>query len=505
MATHDRITKLLLNRTPSIEDTGSAIWRALSKKSTFGEELNAIRAGRIQDEATLYDLFTKERGYKLDVRKQGLAEKKLTYEKLQAEAKAGNDAADGMYKASNAYGATPAERAAVFAEIQRIVSSGEANDPDNLTDAYRLAATAATGLKASGKIKGVAVKPPKVETFFDKPTGREYKAKWNAETKQYERVGGLKAVSEPTITPRTDLGKIEADLQTGLITEDEAEEQNRIVKLTALAGLEEGSAKDEFNRNLQRVLQLERAGQTNTREYKLLSKRLEKQTEDAPGLSIEVDDQGNMSIRFGADPESQGLATALTARQALQQQAQLDVMDTSIERLNIVIGEIEKRPTTAGVIGAMRSFAQNIVGVVEDVLPAELANRVKETIALIPGLTDEEVSEFDPFFDPVLPETEIYQNTIAFELAKLRIQSGDKNIRALKVAFDIALKDVKLRGMFGSKTALTRLRTVRTEFETERAKLRARLRSRRDTGEVPDGVTPEQWRFMTPEDRELFR
>ena len=29
------------NRAPSLEDTGSAIWRALSNKSTFGDELNA--------------------------------------------------------------------------------------------------------------------------------------------------------------------------------------------------------------------------------------------------------------------------------------------------------------------------------------------------------------------------------------------------------------------------------------------------------------------------------
>ncbi len=42
-------------------------------------------------------------------------------------------------------------------------------------------------------LRNPQAKPPEIETLFDETTGQEYKAKWNPQTQQFERVGGLKA------------------------------------------------------------------------------------------------------------------------------------------------------------------------------------------------------------------------------------------------------------------------------------------------------------------------
>ena len=110
--TLDRIS----NRTPSFEDTGRALLRAVGGKSTYGEELNALRAGRIQDETALYDIFTKERGAKLAERKQASTEKQHVWEKLQAARKQGDTDAAAILKAIEFYSGDDLKDRRVLAE-----------------------------------------------------------------------------------------------------------------------------------------------------------------------------------------------------------------------------------------------------------------------------------------------------------------------------------------------------------------------------------------------------
>lgn len=49
-----------------------------------------------------------------------------------------------------------------------------------------------------------AAKPPTVTTLFDEGTGQEYKAQWNPQTGQFDRVGGMKAPSGMTLETRPD-------------------------------------------------------------------------------------------------------------------------------------------------------------------------------------------------------------------------------------------------------------------------------------------------------------
>lgn len=255
------------------------------------------------------------------------------------------------------------------------------------------------------------------------------------------------------------------------------------------------TAKDEFNRNMQRMLDLEKAGQQGSKEYKLLAKRVAKQTEGVPGFTMEFDDEGNLKgVRYGPG------SAALTAQQALRQQEQLDEWGSVIGTLDETIATLRQNPDRAGVMGAIKNFAQDIVGVVGDVAPKEWTDRIKETIAAIPGITDEEANDLNPFFDVALPETQIMQNTIALALAKMRIQAGGSSIRALKDAFEKAQEDVAIRGMFSSQNAIARLEKVREEFARSRAALGSRFMGQegeapQDSGEwitLPNGTRIRQ-------------
>ena len=200
-------------------------------------------------------------------------------------------------------------------------------------------------------------------------------------------------------------------------------------------------------------------------------------------LSIMFTPEGGVHFQQGS---MSGLGGALTARDALAQQSQRDRLGVVIDTIDSVIDNIEQSPTRAGVWGGIRGAAQKIAGVAEDIAPETLARTMKTTVENIPGLSKEQREGMSGYFDSAIPENEIYSNTIALELAKLRVLAGGGSIRAIESAFKAARKDVALTGAFSSQEALTRLRTVRREFESERQNLEQRL-SGRGTG-VEDGT-----------------
>ena len=71
----------------------------------------------------------------------------------------------------------------------------------------------------------------------------------------------------------------------------------------------------------------------------------------------------------------------------------------------------------------------------------------------------------DAFFNPNLSEQEVVQNNLALELAKLRVQRGGGNMKAMAGPFKAAQKDVDLRGLTSSAAVIEKLKTIRAEFE----------------------------------------
>jgi len=226
--------------------------------------------------------------------------------------------------------------------------------------------------------------------------------------------------------------------------------------------------KDELNRQLERWNALKSQGKGDSFEAKAIEARIGKLTESG-GMSFEVSPDGTVRMVQG------GLGKALPATQKFTQQSQLDRYNTVIDVIDNTISNIQESPSRAGVIGSIRSLAQKAVGVAGDVSPDILADMMHKSVNAIPGLSEKQKGELSGYFDPAIPENEIYENTIALELAKLRVTAGGGGIRAIDRAFRDAKNDVAVTGMFSSNEVVARLKKVREEFMTEKVKQENRL------------------------------
>ena len=230
----------------------------------------------------------------------------------------------------------------------------------------------------------------------------------------------------------------------------------------------ESEPKDELSRHIERFNALRSSGKGDSFEAKTLEARIGKLTERG-GMSFEVLPDGTVRMVQGS------LGQKLPATQQFTQQSQLDRYNTVIDVIDTTIKNIEESPSRAGVIGSIRSLAQKAAGVVGDVSPDILADTMRKSVNAIPGLDDKQKGELSGYFDPAIPENEIYENTIALELAKLRLTAGGGGIRAIDRAFKDAKKDVAITGMFSSNEVTARLKKVREEFVTEKTKQEKRL------------------------------
>ncbi len=91
----DRITKMLTGKNfPSFRDMSMAASSALNRPGrSYGEALNEMRAYRLKEESTLYDLLSKERTAKRQERVLSLDEQKFAWQKLRDLATAGDEKA----------------------------------------------------------------------------------------------------------------------------------------------------------------------------------------------------------------------------------------------------------------------------------------------------------------------------------------------------------------------------------------------------------------------------
>lgn len=262
-------------------------------------------------------------------------------------------------------------------------------------------------------------------------------------------------------------------------------------------------AKDEFNRNVDRLQQLEAAGKGGSQEAQYLRKRLEKQTEIPGGFSMTFDEGGIESLTFG------GKGTALTPAQAYEKKAAYDQYNIITNRIDEVISDIEEKRGRAGVLGSIKNFTQDVLGIVNDLAPDEFRKTLGtfiETQLKDVGVPPEMAQNMSQFFDPALPDIDVKLNSIALALAKLRIEAGGGDIRAIKDAFDKAREDVSTRGFFSERKALEKLKQVRREIQQEQEALTRRIPSvGTPEGMKPADISPEEWRVMTPEERALFQ
>ena len=254
----------------------------------------------------------------------------------------------------------------------------------------------------------------------------------------------------------------------------------------------------EFDKLSQEVIAMEQGGLSGTTEYKVRSARLAKLI-SSEQMKVDYDpNTGSFTLTQGGTPatlgealspdggkQGAGLGSGLTSPQALVQSEKLDNLRDTIKSLDATIDAIVEEPSRAGIFGSVRRVAQTAIGVGTDLAQIvsgvtgidinKLGMNSRSELISDKNIPASVKTTLMPYFDPKLSEMELFENTLAIQLAKLRILSGGSDIRAIESAFKIAQKDTKLTGLKSSQEVLTKLGAIKEEFVTSRDRLATRL------------------------------
>lgn len=237
---------------------------------------------------------------------------------------------------------------------------------------------------------------------------------------------------------------------------------------------------DSFFRALDELERLSGEGKTpaNNKRAAALQKRLDSLTE-GKGFAIKFNPNGTIeAIVQGGD--SKGLFSSLSGKQQLESAERADALVRAIGTFDEVIAKIDEDPTAFGALGSVRKAVQTMTGIAGDL--GELIEGVsgvdinKGVSAATRFLADNNLEgEFEGFFDPQLSKTKLLENTLAFELARLRLIGSGGDMRALRQAFLDARDDVNLTGLTASRDVRARLVDIRGQFARELSDLSRRL------------------------------
>ena len=239
----------------------------------------------------------------------------------------------------------------------------------------------------------------------------------------------------------------------GITNADRPSEAERLVNSIAAREAEAAKTGEDLSKDRRHQLNLQR--------FAALTQN------NKGGVVIQVGENGQLqAITTGGTPSAGnflgrpnmnggGLTSVLNPSQAVASQKNRDNLKQNIDTINTLIGQVEIDPSTVGIKGMISSFFQKTIGMAKDLGGNVVSKEVIENFGIDP----------DAFFNPNLSEQEVVQNNLALELAKLRVQRGGGNMKAMAGPFKDAQKDVDLRGLNSSETVIEKLKTIRAEFE----------------------------------------
>jgi hypothetical protein len=154
-------------------------------------------------------------------------------------------------------------------------------------------------------------------------------------------------------------------------------------------------------------------------------------------------------------------------------QAERDWIGFQSEELGRMITSIQADPTLAGVLGQARRTGQQTFGAIRDlgsVFGADGSQRASEFMLNAANLASKEVadgnmteSQFDRLFnDPNLSEIALFENTLAFTLARLRSPDG----RLLSPIVNQSLQDAKITGFTSSADVINKLSQIQRQLDS---------------------------------------
>lgn len=225
----------------------------------------------------------------------------------------------------------------------------------------------------------------------------------------------------------------------------------------------------------------------NQPEYKNYKAMFDKYTraQCQPGMSLIICKDGSVSLQTG----DQNVGAGLPATRAVVEVKGLNQRATIIEDLSQMISYARDNPSDFGAVGGLQNFVQQVGGVLQDLDPTNFTAQLKDRVA---GLYPDDVQarkDFDPFFNPELPKSEIAINAIAFQLAADRIVARGDSVRSLAKEFEIARKSLSLRGLSGSQDVLARLEAALEELQSTQRNVQKALGQSTQTPEQGDNPT----------------
>jgi hypothetical protein len=152
-------------------------------------------------------------------------------------------------------------------------------------------------------------------------------------------------------------------------------------------------------------------------------------------------------------------------------QAERDWIGYQSSELGRMMQAIEADPSLAGAVGQVRRAGQQAIGAVSDlasIFGADGRQRASEFMVNAANIASQEVangnmseSQFTKLFDdPNLSEIALFENTLAFTLARLRSPDG----RLLSPIVNQSLQDAKITGFTSSQDVINKLGQIQRQL-----------------------------------------
>ena len=172
----------------------------------------------------------------------------------------------------------------------------------------------------------------------------------------------------------------------------------------------------------------------------------------------------------------------------------IDLYDRAITGLDDMVAGIKENRSSAGLVGTATRLFQEGIGMATDLseMGIDVPGAIRDGMEELE--TDVNAGRADPaifgrFFNKALPENDVFENRLAYVLAKSRKGGGRLNIQDVQNA----KADVKLTGLRSVDSVLAKLNAVKTELSGAREDLSARRgqepkKSDSPVYEMQDGV-----------------
>lgn len=178
------------------------------------------------------------------------------------------------------------------------------------------------------------------------------------------------------------------------------------------------------------------------------------------------------------DQKSTGLGPT-TANNTASNSRAAEVTRT-LDTLDLYEGLVRNKPGVVGIPGLIRGTTQNVVAVANDVAKS-FGKTVPQIEAITSELRDGMKGVAPDFFEPAIPETQFYQGTLAYALARTENPSGEVS----RQAFERAYERVKGGVLSNPDQILATIGAFRKSLQTELGAvgaLRNPSAARTDTG-----------------------